>query len=172
MTRENRSRIAGGILMILIGGWFLAAQYLPGLERWLPGELTWPFYIIGAGVAMLILGLVFGAPGMAVPGCIVAGIGGILYYQFTTGDWQSWSYAWALIPGFVGVGVIISETLEGHFRKGLDSGLRLVAISTVLFVIFGSALGSWSMLSIWWPIIIIAIGLYLIARSLFRGKRD
>jgi hypothetical protein len=170
MTKTNRSRIAGGILMILLGAWFLAVQYIPGLGSWLPAQFSWPFYVIGAGLAMLLLGLVVGAPGMAVPGCIVTGIGGILYYQFTTGDWQSWAYAWALIPGFVGLGVIISETLEGHAREGLNSGLRLVFISAVLFVIFGGFLGNLDSLGTWWPAILIAGGLYLVARSLIQRR--
>jgi hypothetical protein len=39
------------------------------------------------------------------PGSILAGIGGIFYYQNLTNDWESWAYIWALIPGFVGIGV-------------------------------------------------------------------
>jgi hypothetical protein len=124
--------------------------------------------VIGTGLALLLFGLVFGLPGMAIPGCIVTGIGGILNYQFTTGDWQSWSFVWSLIPGFVGVGVIISDMLEGKFRQGLNSGLRLIFISAVLFVVFGSLLGNMAAIGTWWPVILIAGGLYMIARSFFR----
>lgn len=171
MTKRERSRIAGGILMILIGGWFLAVQYVPGLKAWIPVEFTWPYFIVFTGLAMLLLGLIFGAPGMAVPGCIVAGLGLILNYQFTTGDWLSWSYAWALIPGFVGVGTFISELLEGRWRQGLMAGMRLVVISLILFVVFGSIFGNLAALSPLWPVLLIAAGLYLVARSFLRHNQ-
>ncbi len=40
-----------------------------------------------------------------MPSIIVGGIGGILAYQDYTGHWESWSYLWTLIPGFVGLGI-------------------------------------------------------------------
>jgi hypothetical protein len=112
--------------------------------------------------------LLVNEPGMAVPACIVAGIGGILYYQNETGDWASWAYAWALIPGFVGVGTILAGLFGGEFRKSLRDGGTLILISVILFAIFSSLLGGKSYLGVYWPVLIILLGLWLLIRPLFK----
>lgn len=82
-------------------------RHSPGAfrEDWLDANFIWPMWVIGAGALVFLIGLITGNPGMAIPASIVAGIGGILYYQETTGNFSSWSYMWTLIPGFVGNGV-------------------------------------------------------------------
>src|SRR4030042_6527958 len=102
MRFRTRSNIILGLLLILLGAWFMPRQLYPNLPLWSYFNFSWPWYVIGVGVLLLLLGLLFAAPGMAVPACIVAGIGGTLYWQDATGNWQSWSYVWTLIPGFVG----------------------------------------------------------------------
>ena len=46
-----------------------------------------------------------------------------------------------MIPGFVGVGIIIQQVLKGQSRKGLREGGRLIIISLILFAIFGALIG-------------------------------
>ena len=138
MSRKTRSNLALGILLILVGGWFLAMQIMPDLKDWFWLTFDWPFLIIGVGACLLIFGLLAGAPGMAVPATIVAGIGGIFAYQNSTGDWESWAYIWTLIPGFVGIGVMLSALLGDGGREGFRSGLTLSFISVILFMIFSS----------------------------------
>ena len=93
-----------------------------------PGRRTESRLPLCVGACLLIFGLLAGAPGMAVPATIVAGIGGILAYQNATGDWTSWSYVWSLIPGFVGLGIMLSALLGDGGREGFRSGLSLVFI--------------------------------------------
>jgi hypothetical protein len=100
-------------------------------------------WVVIAGGVVLLIGLLVGAPGMAVPACIVAGIGGILYYQNATGDWGSWAYVWSLIPGFVGVGTILAGLLGQDFRQSVRSGLNLILISLIMFLFFAA---------VFWPI--------------------
>jgi hypothetical protein len=126
--------------------------------------------VIGVGIAMFVLGLIGYAPGMAVPACIVAGIGGILLYQNNSGDWESWSYVWALIPGFVGVGVLISSLLEGRLRHEISGALWLLFISALLFVSFGAILGGVTVFSDYWPVALILLGLWILAKSVFRRR--
>ena len=76
--RQNRTNLFLGILLILIGGWLVLSRQVPALQNWMD-EFTWPMWVIGAGLLVLLIGLVTGAPGMAVPASIIAGIGGILY---------------------------------------------------------------------------------------------
>jgi hypothetical protein len=167
MSKKARSNLGIGLILILVGGWFLLVQFVPDIGRWFGSIFDWPVYIIGAGVCFLIFGLVVGAPGMAVPAFIIGGIGGLLYYQNATFDWDSWSYAWTLIPGFVGVGVIITSILGEGGKKGISSGLTLIFISLVMFLIFGSFFGV-KPLGNYWPVLLIALGLWILARPLLK----
>ena len=81
MNKENRTQLILGILLILAGAWFVAVRQVPALRAWIDIQFEWPFYVIGAGALILLIGLLTGAPRMAIPASIVAGVGGILYYQ-------------------------------------------------------------------------------------------
>ena len=166
MNSRRRSGLAGGLVLILLGAWFLIAQRVPGLQAW----FSWPWIIIGVGLLLLIVGLVTGVPGMAVPACIVGGIGGILYWQNATGNWESWAYAWTLIPGFVGLGVVLSGLFGGETRQSMRGGGSLILISLALFVVFGSFFGGLGILGPYWPVLLILFGLLLLARPLL-GRR-
>jgi len=166
MNRRGRSSLAGGVVLILLGIVFLVTQWVPGFRVW----ASWPLVIVGVGLALLVIGLVLGAPGMAVPACIVGGIGALLYWQNVTGHWESWAYAWALIPGFVGVGVLLAGLLEGKFRQALGGGGWLILISLVLFAIFGSFLGGLNLLGPYWPVLLIALGLFILIARLVRRR--
>ncbi len=169
MNRKTRTNLGIGILLILLGGWFLALQFLPNLGDWFWGIFDWPVYIIGAGLLLFIFGLIVGAPGMAVPAFIVMGIGGLLFYQNMTGDWESWSYAWSLIPGFTGVGIMVAAALGEGGKSGFRSGLTLIFISLVMFFIFGAFFGA-SPLGKYWPFLLIALGVWILIQPLFRRK--
>ncbi len=167
--QRTRSNLTGGVLLILLGLFFLAYQIMPGWMAWLRMEVGWPLIVVGVGAFLLIFGLLVGAPGMAVPACVVAGIGGILYWQNATNDYSSWAYAWALIPGFVGVGTILSGLLgAGRLRDSLEGGSWLILISLVMFAIFGSFLGGLNLFGAYWPVLLIALGLIVLVRGFFR----
>ena len=72
--------------------------------------------------------------GLAIPGSIIAGIGGILYYQNATNDWESWAYAWTLIIGFVGVGTFIMHMLDGRVKRAFNEGFNSIVSSLVMFL--------------------------------------
>lgn len=168
--RQNRTNLFLGVLLVLIGVWLVVTRQVPAIQNWLDDNFAWPMWTIGAGLLILLIGLITGAPGMAVPASIVAGIGGILYYQFKTGDYGSWSYMWALIPGFVGVGTILAGLLGENTRRNIAHGLNLVVISTLIFLIFATFFGGLSLLGDYGPaIILIALGVYVLLRGLLRG---
>ncbi len=166
MDRRRRSSLAGGILLILLGVAFLAFQVLPGVRHW----FSWPWIIIGVGVLMLLVSLLTAVPALAIPACIVSGIGGLFYWQSVTGNWESWSYAWALIPGFVGVGILLSNLLSGKVRQAVRDGGGLILTSLILFVVFASLLGGVNLLGPYWPVILILLGLWGLVRPLFRSR--
>lgn len=168
MESRRRTNLVGGIILILAGALFLVMQLNPGLRLPLNIVITWPMIVVGVGVFLLLFGILVNAPGMAVPACIVGGIGGILYYQNLTGDWASWAYAWTLIPGLAGVGSILSGLLGGNFRQSLRDGGGLIIISVIMFAIFSSFMGGPKFLGVYWPVLIILLGLWLLIRPLLR----
>lgn len=167
MGEERRSRLTAGILMVIIGVALAAVQLVPGLSVWLSLDLTWPWFVIGAGGILLIIGLLVGAPEMAIPAVIVSGIGAILYWQNHTGNWGSWAYIWALIPGFSGLGMVLSRLLGSRDAKIMGRGLQLMLTSAIMFVIFSSFLGGWRIMGSYWPLLLIAAGALLMGRAFF-----
>lgn len=173
MSRQNRTQLVLGILLVAIGVFYLVGQQMPALKALMQTEFQWPFYVIAAGLLILIIGLLTGAPGMAIPATIVAGIGGILYYQNRTSDWASWSFLWTLIPGFVAVGILITGLLGEDTRNNLGRGLNLLVVSAVLFLIFAAVFQRLSFLGPFGPAgLLILLGLYVIGRGLLRGRRS
>lgn len=167
--KQNRSNLALGIILLLVGGWLLVTRQVPSIQAWLENNFTWPMFTIGAGLIVLLIGLLTGAPGMAVPASIIAGIGGILYYQNATNNYGSWSYMWTLIPGFVGVGTILAGLLGENTHRNLGHGLRLIVTSAVLFLIFATLLGGLSILGDYGlPVILILLGIYVLASGFLR----
>ena len=168
--QQNRTNLFLGLLLILIGGWLVVTRQVPAVQDWLDNNFTWPMWTIGAGLVVFIIGLITGAPGMSVPAFIISGIGGILYYQNQTGDYGSWSYMWALIPGFVGVGTILAGLLGENTRRNLAHGLNLIVISAVLFLVFATFLGGISILGDYGvAIVLILLGVFVLIRGFARS---
>ena len=163
---EKRNALIAGALLIVIGLFLLGGRILPDYLNFFSGE----FIIIGIGLIFLLFAIFTRRGGLAVPGMIISGVGGILYYQNTSGDWSSWSYLWTLIPGFVGLGVILAGLLsreKPHFDSG---GLVLVVISALGFLLFGGAFGlNWDITQ-YWPFLLIGAGLIVLVSAFFHRK--
>jgi hypothetical protein len=174
MTSSQRGALAGGLVLILLGVLFLAGQLVPDLWSRVT-QASWPLIVVGVGVFLLLIGVLANAPGMAIPACIVGGIGLLLYWQNLTGNWESWAYAWTLIPGFVGIGIIIDGLWE---RKGsaVRGGLWVVLISAVLFVVNASLIGGLfggglTFISKWWPVALILVGVLSLIDYVAKSRR-
>jgi peptidoglycan/LPS O-acetylase OafA/YrhL len=173
MNRQSRTQLVLGILLVALGIFYLIAQQNPTLREWTQIQFEWPFFVIGAGLLILVIGLLTGTPSMAIPASIVTGISCILYYQNRTGDWTSWAFLWTLIPGFVGIGIIIAGLLGEDTRNNLGRGLNLLVISGVLFVVFAAIFGRLTILGPYGAaVLLILFGLYIIGRGLLRGRRS
>ncbi len=125
---------------------------------------------------LLIIGLLTRAFGMAVPACVVAGIGLIFYWQSSGPPerYATWAYVWTLIPGFVGIGTILAGLLEWKWET-IRGGLWLVVISAILYAIFASVFapmfGGRAILGRWWPVLLILLGVLTLLEGLIRSKR-
>jgi hypothetical protein len=172
-NRSNVGALIGGAALIAFGLLSLAGQVFRSLN-W---GFLWPFIVIGIG-AMFFVAMFAGgkqAAGFAIPGSIVGGIGLILLFQNITGHWESMSYFWTLIIAFVGVGIYLMGMYGGDANQK-QSGLRVMKIGFVLFIIFGlffeMIFSSFN--NIIFPVLLIVLGVYLVlTRSgMLGGKKN
>ena len=163
--KRNLFNLYLGILLLAWGVIFLAGQFI-GSGFW---SLFWPFIIILTGAAFFV-GMRAGGPrlsGLAIPGSIVSMIGLILLVQNTFHQWQTWSYAWALIIVAVGTGLLIHASYGGSegprragrylVRLGLILFLAFGVFFEVLFFLLGNHYGS----AIFWSVALIGVGIYI-----------
>lgn len=172
MNKQGRTQLALGVILILLGAWFLLDKSVPAFHAVFEKYTEWPMnmFLIGGGI--FIFGLVLGQPGLAVPAAIVAGLGGIFYYQDATNNYGSWSYMWTLIPGFVGVGSVLAGLLGDNTVHNIKRGLNMMVISAVLFLVFSSFFGGWELLGNYGPaILLILLGLWVLGSGLYRSFR-
>lgn len=163
-----------GIILILLGGWFLAVELLPEFRQWLNQYFDWPVIVIGVGLIFIVAAVTSRESGLAVPGSIISGIGGILYYQNATNDWESWAYAWTLIIGFVGIGTFIMHMLDGRVKRAFSEGFNSIVSSAVMFLIFGSffrfIFGQEPFFGEYWPLLLIGAGAWMLIKPMLRTR--
>lgn len=139
------------------------------------GARGWPLFILVPGLVLLAASLVPESPrgiGLATSGAVVSTVGAILLYQSSTGHWESWSYAWALIPLFAGVATTLYGLLA-QVRGMVVSGLWTAGISAGLFIA-----GAWFFEGLfageerrlidagnWWPVALIVLGVVVAIRA-------
>lgn len=173
MQSNRRSFLGFGVVLILAGLAFAALQLFHII--FFP---SWPFIVIGVGIALLVLGILINVPDMAVPACIVSGIGGILYYTALTGRWEAWSFLWTLIPGFVAIGMFLAWLLGARknysFRAMLDTLISSLVMFAIFFAFFGSLFGYFvnGVLQSYWPLLLVAAGVLILIRGLVRIKKS
>jgi hypothetical protein len=172
-NRSNAGALIGGAVLIAIGLLSLASRVF----RFLDWGMLWPFIVIGIGALFFVAMFAGGkqTAGFAIPGSIVGGIGLVLLYQNITDHWESMSYFWTLIIMFVGAGIYIMG-LYGSDANQKQSGMRVMKIGFVLFVIFGAffemIFSNFS--NILFPVLLIVLGGYLVlTRSgMFGAKKN
>lgn len=174
MSRQGRSQLILGLVLILVGAWFIVTKTVPSLADFTDKYFQGPFILVWIGAFLLALGLFTGNPGLAVPAAIVAGIGGIIWYNETYAPQGqgAWAYMWTLIPGFVGVGSVISGLLGDNPRQNISRGLNSMAVSAVLFLIFATIFGGLNLLGAYGPaVLLIVLGIWLLGRAVWRSYR-
>ncbi|MEP7133586.1 MAG: hypothetical protein ABI904_01520 [Chloroflexota bacterium] len=170
-NRSNTGALVGGTLLIAFGLLSLASQVFRGFN-W---GFLWPFIVIGIG-AMFFAAMFAGGKqtaGFAIPATIVSGVGLVLLFQNITKHWESMSYFWTLIILFVGVGIYIMGAYS-HDLGQKKSGVSLMKVGLILFIIFGSFFEMIfsSFGNLIFPILLILLGVYLVLnRSGLLGKR-
>lgn len=160
-NRSNAGTLIGGAVLIAFGLLSLAGQFINNVN-W---GVFWPIVVIGLGALFFVAMFAGGqqAAGFAVPGTIVGGMGLVFLFQSLTRHWESMSYFWTLIILFVGAGIYIMGWYGGDANQK-ESGLRVMKIGLVLFIIFGVFFEMMfsSFRSLLFPILLILFGGYLV----------
>ena len=175
--RAVEARPLGAILVVL-GVLFLLGQFIDLTQL----GLDWPFYIIVPGVLVLLVSLflpVGTGEGFAALGGIITTIGLILLYQESTGRWESWAYAWALIaPTSVGVTHMLYGLVRGQGKLVID-GVRTTIVGLIIFAVAALLFGRFTGMTVFplvdnaffLPLLLIGAGILLLLSTLFaRGK--
>ena len=172
MNRHGRSQLTIGVLLILVGAWFLLDRTVPSFHTLFSKYGEFPINMFMIGGVIFIIGLVLGQPGFSVPAAIVAGLGGIFYYQKMSNDASSWSFMWTLIFAFIGIGNILQGLLGDDFGFNIRRGLKLIAFSAALFLVFSSIFGGWELLGSFGPaILLIVLGVWVLGSGIYRSYR-
>jgi hypothetical protein len=160
----------GGVVLVALGVLFLVQQAF-GFDL---GRFGWPLFVLVPGLAFLAA-FALGprsAGGLAVPGCVLTTIGLILAVQNTFHLWQTWAYAWALIPASVGLGLRLQGERMAQPRA-VEVGTRMLEGFLLAFVVFGvffeliidlSHFGGGALRGTLGPAILILAGIYLLLR--------
>jgi hypothetical protein len=159
-----------GAILIVVGLVFFIGQALDVDLT----DVSWPFYVIAPGVALLAIGLTQErGSGLTIAGSIVTVVGLVLLYQNSTDHWESWAYAWALVgPGGSGIGMLLYGTRSRNprmARDGLWQILAAIGLFAAGFIFFEGIIGisgrrlplpAWVI-----PVAIIALGLVVLVRG-------
>ena len=65
----KKGNITGGLILILLGAWFLAVQFVPQLDAW--ASDSWPLIIIGIASAFLLVSILNNIAGLSIPAFII-----------------------------------------------------------------------------------------------------
>lgn len=163
MKRDN---LVWGIILIVVGAGFLLNQFMPSLFGW----FSWPWIFAGLGGIFVLASLIGRIGGLMIPGLVLLGLGGIFYYQNQTGNWESWSYVWAIMPALAGLGMVIGSLYDRELRPARPIGAILFVAGLVMFAVFGGAFGLDADITRYWPVLVILLGLFVLVKALRPGK--
>ena len=178
-SQERRTPLVVGLVLVTIGAiaWAMTVADMDP-SQWLGGS-GWTLFIFIPGLVLLVGGLLARdepALGLTIAGSIVMTVAAMLFAMDQTGHYEAWAYAWTLIPGAAGLGVVVHAVRTGD-RARLRIGTRLLAISLGMLII-----GAWFFETIFqtdqppfalgdnWPIALIALGGVLFVAGLLRGS--
>lgn len=178
-TETSRSTRRGslvlGIFLMFLGVWFL----LGSLGMLLPSLADmWPIFPSGAGAALLFAYLtgMTKDTGVVWPG--TAGfLIGVLFFAITLGPlkWDDMEWLWPFFPLIAGV-AFLATWAAGSFKKPglLVPGGILLATGLVGLGFTLELIQNWfpRLVEIGWPVVLIAVGLYLVAQSIAKGRKS
>jgi hypothetical protein len=175
--KRNSGLLVAGAVLIAIGLLSLLGQLFRGFQFW---SFIWPLIIVAFGGLFFVWMFAGGksAAGLAIPGTIIAGIGLMMFFQNLLNHWESWAYGWTVILFLVGLGIFITG-LYSEDASRRQSGLRVMRIGAILFIIFGAffeliifGFQRNGIVAYIFPVLLVLLGVYLVlSRSGMLGSR-
>jgi hypothetical protein len=159
-----------GVVIIGIGAFFLLAQLVPDIGRWIP----------------LLVGLIFLAAfvpkreyGFLIPGCIISGVGvGVVLTGVVDDPWSGSVMLFSIAGGFIAIWVVsvLLRLGDEDWPRGAsrDAAQALWwplipgGILALIGVVVLSEEGFESDLLRWWPLLIIGAGILVLVSALSR----
>lgn len=133
---------------------------------------TWPmiFLVLAAGFYLPYFVWPSARKGLAalfIPGSIMLTLGLFFFYNTLTGDWVSWAWGWALIPGGVGLGLLLAGWLGSWDSTVMWVGIWMMVGAVAVFGFFGALFGTVTMKAIGAGLLIL-VGIALLVRALVK----
>jgi hypothetical protein len=162
--------MVGGAILVALGIAILTQHVFNFVGFGFP----WQIFVIGPGIVLFGLMVLGGrsASGLAIPATIVTTIGMLLLFQGVFDYFESWAYAWALLPTAGGVGTLIaglwSENAQmvAAGRRAAKGGLTLFVAFAAFFELFIFRHGSFTKYA--WTVALILVGIFFLARGVLR----
>jgi hypothetical protein len=142
--------------------WLMLGLLASALLWFFRASISWPSIIWGIGALFLLAALISSIGPLAIPGTILGGLGLLLGWQNQTGNWDTWSFTWPLIPAFAGVGLILAFLNRRTMRI---IGFSMLAWSLVAFALFGIFFAGDGALVYLWPAILIIAGIVILFQA-------
>ena len=134
MRQPVDSRGLLATMLIGLGLLLLLLRYFGGLAG-----TMWPFFVILPGVALVVVGTSasWKSSYVAAAGAVLTGIGVILAVQNAAHYYQSWAYAWALLPAFAGAAIWMMGARDND-NEAKVQGRGLMQWGLVVFVVLAA----------------------------------
>ncbi|MCC4771747.1 hypothetical protein FXV91_16710 [Methanosarcina sp. DH2] len=140
--RKDHSIITAALVFLLLAAVF---ALVVSMQIHL-GKFTLPFYIVVSGMFLFATSLETESrigEWIASLGWTLNMFGLLLFYQYGTGNWESWAYAWPLVfpvgPGLGQLSYGVVKARRDPFERGkvlLQLGLGLFVLILIVFKLF------------------------------------
>jgi hypothetical protein len=171
MKEINRGSLIAGIGLISLGALFIVFNLIPGFTI----KETWPIIFLVAGFGFCLPALAWpdsrkGLAALFIPGVILFVLGAIFLFNTLSGNWSIWAYAWILITGSVGLGMMLAAKV-GEWSRGVwVVGAWMGILCLALFAVFAALFGGVNYLRYIGAGLLVVMGVLLIVRAVLKKQ--
>jgi hypothetical protein len=170
MKTIHRGSVLGAMILIGMGVLFLILE-LAGI----PLSKTWPIIFLVLGAVCFLPPWLWpshraGLAAFGIPGGFLLTLGAVLLYNTLSGDWNSWSYAWIMLNGGVGLGIMLAAWIGGWGHEVTAVGWWMFMVCAVVCSIFATVFGG-PVLKSAVPVLLILCGVGLLLRAFTSRSR-
>jgi hypothetical protein len=181
MESNNSTKLLSGGLLILFGGLWLAANFIPGFNiNW---DLIWPLFLVIPGLVFWVKYLSAtdrsAVVGMLIPANILLFLGLIFYFNIFASDVllvdNIWVFTAFMYPGSVALAFWITWFASKRQIPFLIPAVILSGISLLVFcgtsavsLIGGEATSDVSRLT--WPLLIVCLGFFVLLSPIWSNS--